>query len=203
MVREQHVRPPGISARARATVVVAARVWQRTGGPSVRNRSVCRNRTGGISSDRERTDLARRIDQRGPQAVWSSRVPSRIVTRCRYDRVSSCAPGPAPVAQWIERRFPKPCVAGSSPAGGARFGCRGDRLWLELSGSRSRSWTRTPRAFSSARALSRAGPSAGPTRCCSSSSGATPTSRRWSDRQAAATLKACRPPAAPARGDVP
>ena len=25
---------------------------------------------------------------------------------------------PAPVAQWIERRFPKPCVAGSSPAGG-------------------------------------------------------------------------------------
>jgi hypothetical protein len=25
----------------------------------------------------------------------------------------------APVAQWIERRFPKPCVAGSSPAGGA------------------------------------------------------------------------------------
>ena len=26
----------------------------------------------------------------------------------------------APVAQRIERRFPKPCVAGSSPAGGAR-----------------------------------------------------------------------------------
>ena len=27
--------------------------------------------------------------------------------------------GPAPVAQWIERRFPKPCVAGSIPAWGA------------------------------------------------------------------------------------
>ncbi len=26
--------------------------------------------------------------------------------------------GPAPVAQGIERRFPKPCVAGSNPAGG-------------------------------------------------------------------------------------
>lgn len=25
----------------------------------------------------------------------------------------------APVAQWIERRFPKPCVGGSSPLGGA------------------------------------------------------------------------------------
>ena len=29
------------------------------------------------------------------------------------------APSPAPVAQWIEQRFPKPQVAGSSPAGGA------------------------------------------------------------------------------------
>ena len=28
-------------------------------------------------------------------------------------------PGIAPVAQGIERRFPKPCVAGSNPAGGA------------------------------------------------------------------------------------
>lgn len=27
----------------------------------------------------------------------------------------------APVAQWIERRFPKPCVGGSSPLGGAIF----------------------------------------------------------------------------------
>ena len=27
---------------------------------------------------------------------------------------------PAPVAQWIERRFPKPQVAGSIPAGGAK-----------------------------------------------------------------------------------
>ncbi len=27
---------------------------------------------------------------------------------------------PALVAQWIERRFPKPCVAGSIPAGGAQ-----------------------------------------------------------------------------------
>ena len=26
---------------------------------------------------------------------------------------------PAPVAQGIEHRFPKPCVAGSNPAGGA------------------------------------------------------------------------------------
>ena len=33
-------------------------------------------------------------------------------TRCTSD-------GPAPVAQGIERRFPKPCVAGSNPAGGA------------------------------------------------------------------------------------
>jgi integrase len=29
-------------------------------------------------------------------------------------------PYPAPVAQGIERRFPKPCVAGSNPAGGAK-----------------------------------------------------------------------------------
>jgi hypothetical protein len=29
------------------------------------------------------------------------------------------SPSPAPVAQGIERRFPKPCVAGSNPAGGA------------------------------------------------------------------------------------
>ncbi len=29
---------------------------------------------------------------------------------------------PAPVAQGIERRFPKPCVAGSNPAGGAKIG---------------------------------------------------------------------------------
>src|SRR5437764_5005634 len=34
-------------------------------------------------------------------------------------RSSTC---PAPVAQRIERRFPKPCVAGSSPAGGANEG---------------------------------------------------------------------------------
>src|SRR4029453_8498313 len=27
-------------------------------------------------------------------------------------------PSPALVAQWIEQRFPKPCVAGSIPAGG-------------------------------------------------------------------------------------
>src|SRR5262245_3720361 len=36
-------------------------------------------------------------------------------TRCSSD-------GPAPVAQGIERRFPKPCVAGSNPAGGAVTG---------------------------------------------------------------------------------
>ena len=30
--------------------------------------------------------------------------------------------GPASVAQWIEHRFPKPCVAGSIPARGARIG---------------------------------------------------------------------------------
>src|SRR5256885_16718013 len=30
-----------------------------------------------------------------------------------------CSTCPAPVAQGIERRFPKPCVAGSNPAGGA------------------------------------------------------------------------------------
>src|SRR5438552_12097267 len=29
-----------------------------------------------------------------------------------------CAALPALVAQWIEQRFPKPCVAGSIPAGG-------------------------------------------------------------------------------------
>ena len=30
----------------------------------------------------------------------------------------------APVAQWIEQRFPKPCVAGSSPARGPTFQIR-------------------------------------------------------------------------------
>src|SRR5207245_11327936 len=34
---------------------------------------------------------------------------------------SPVPPPPAPVAQRIERRFPKPCVAGSTPAGGADF----------------------------------------------------------------------------------
>ncbi len=33
-------------------------------------------------------------------------------------RGGASSPPPAPVAQWIERRFPKPCVAGSIPAGG-------------------------------------------------------------------------------------
>ena len=32
-----------------------------------------------------------------------------------YAGIYAC---PAPVAQGIERRFPKPCVAGSNPAGG-------------------------------------------------------------------------------------
>ena len=37
--------------------------------------------------------------------------------------VQSKLPCVAPVAQGIERRFPKPCVAGSNPAGGAVW-CR-------------------------------------------------------------------------------
>jgi hypothetical protein len=37
-----------------------------------------------------------------------------LCSRCRVRNRRS-----APVAQWIEQRFPKPQVAGSSPAGGA------------------------------------------------------------------------------------
>src|SRR5688572_28378415 len=39
--------------------------------------------------------------------------------RARFSPTFS--PGPALVAQGIERRFPKPCVAGSSPAGGTHI----------------------------------------------------------------------------------
>jgi hypothetical protein len=38
----------------------------------------------------------------------------------RHRFSTTLSTGPAPVAQGIERRFPKPCVAGSNPAGGAR-----------------------------------------------------------------------------------
>ena len=36
----------------------------------------------------------------------------------------------APVAQGIERRFPKPCVAGSNPAGGANV-FAGEGAWVK------------------------------------------------------------------------
>ena len=46
-----------------------------------------------------------------PQPPVTQRVASEFRTTFRAI--------PAPVAQWIEQRFPKPQVAGSSPAGGA------------------------------------------------------------------------------------
>jgi hypothetical protein len=38
----------------------------------------------------------------------------------RLSTTFSPTPVPALVAQWIEQRFPKPCVAGSIPAGGTK-----------------------------------------------------------------------------------
>src|SRR5215211_192599 len=58
----------------------------------------------------------------------------------RGDAVSTAiSTGPAPVAQGIEQRFPKPRVAGSSPAGGAPRGFLtvsgiGDELLPRVSG---------------------------------------------------------------------
>ncbi len=51
---------------------------------------------------------------------WIVELPSTIGSRCRREWVSpTFRAGPASVAQWIEHRFPKPCVAGSIPARGA------------------------------------------------------------------------------------
>ena len=49
------------------------------------------------------------------RASWPAR-PS-LAGRCTPAPLASLS-GAAPVAQGIERRFPKPCVAGSNPAGG-------------------------------------------------------------------------------------
>ena len=57
---------------------------------------------------------------------------SRPVPATELGVSSTFRAGPAPVAQGIERRFPKPCVAGSNPAGGtavpARWHAAGRRV---------------------------------------------------------------------------
>src|SRR5256885_9531263 len=78
----------------------AACVWPRLVAAFV-GPSVMLSRAGLRAADATRTKANRR-----------SRGTKRTVLR-------STVNGPAPVAQGIERRFPKPCVAGSNPAGGA------------------------------------------------------------------------------------
>ena len=76
-----------------------------------------------------------RRTERAPQPPWASSISPRrrrhapkhvsrprspltwAAWRTRFSPTNRA--GPAPVAQGIERRFPKPCVAGSNPAGGA------------------------------------------------------------------------------------
>jgi hypothetical protein len=55
-----------------------------------------------------------RTEQSGTRPLSSRLRRRRGVTDWRRERAV-----PAPVAQGIEHRFPKPCVAGSNPAGGA------------------------------------------------------------------------------------
>ena len=55
---------------------------------------------------------------RPPCAILDIAGVTRHVTHTETHRVAHSPR--APVAQRIERRFPKPCVAGSSPAGGTR-----------------------------------------------------------------------------------
>jgi hypothetical protein len=57
------------------------------------------------------------------RAPRSLRIGPRLAVNsasieCRVCRRGSRPPFLALVAQWIEQRFPKPCVAGSTPAGG-------------------------------------------------------------------------------------
>jgi hypothetical protein len=56
-------------------------------------------------------------DSPTPIAPHSLRPSRTMSTGPEFSAMYS--PSPAPVAQGIERRFPKPCVAGSNPAGGA------------------------------------------------------------------------------------
>ena len=78
---------------------------------------------------RPRPGVDRRF--RGSRA-WSARNDVRMLAevcrrsavleradRYRAERRALVRRGPASVAQWIEHRFPKPCVAGSIPARGA------------------------------------------------------------------------------------
>src|SRR5205809_3152211 len=54
-----------------------------------------------------------------PAADAMQTNPSCASRRTKPSGLRSTVGHPAPVAQGIERRFPKPCVAGSNPAGGA------------------------------------------------------------------------------------
>ena len=79
-----------------------------------------------------------RAGARGLSARWSSRLRGTIAERSRGGGAvraggqQGTLPPPARmrpsalVAQGIEHRFPKPCVAGSNPAGGTSQNC--DRL---------------------------------------------------------------------------
>ena len=50
--------------------------------------------------------------------IPSRQPPERALTSTRAGFSATFSTPPAPVAQGIERRFPKPCVVGSNPAGG-------------------------------------------------------------------------------------
>jgi hypothetical protein len=68
-------------------------------------------------------------------AVGSRRLAGSVST-WEVPSVGGHSAVPAPVAQGIERRFPKPCVAGSNPAGGAfKSPVQAVAVWESLSKS--------------------------------------------------------------------